>query len=111
MVDVIFPISPNYVSGLLRSMSVIACFRQLRSWKLLKIDVPCPKGREFESFRARHSCRSLSGPLATISPLLMRHTGRVMVSDQSPAPLLLYPYSGKASVVGNCVAFILPIHC
>ena len=34
-----------------------------------------------------------------------------MVSNQSPAPLLLYPHPGKASVVGNCLAFILPIHC
>jgi hypothetical protein len=44
------------------------CFRQLRSWKLLKIDLPCPEGREFASLRARHSCKSFSGSLATISP-------------------------------------------
>jgi hypothetical protein len=44
-------------------------------------------------------------------PLLMRHNGRVVVGDQSPAPMLFYPHSGKSSVVGNCVAFILPIHC
>jgi hypothetical protein len=43
--------------------------------------------------------------------LLMRRIGRVMVGDQSPALLLLYPHSGKASVVGNRLAFILPIHC
>lgn len=44
-------------------------------------------------------------------PLLMRHTGRVMVGNQSPASLLLYPHSCKASVVRNCLAFVLPIHC
>ena len=43
-------------------------------------------------------------------PLLMRHNGRVVIGDQSPAPMLLYPHSSKASVVRNCVAFILPIH-
>ena len=44
-------------------------------------------------------------------PLSTRHNGRVVIGDQSPAPMLLYPHSGKASVMGNCVAFILPIHC
>src|SRR5690242_13207450 len=43
--------------------------------------------------------------------LLMRGIGRVVVGDQAPAPVLLYPHSGKASVVGDCLVFILPIHC
>src|SRR6476469_1584747 len=34
-------------------------------------------------------------------PLLMRHAGRVMVGDQPPPPLLLYPHSSKAGVVRN----------
>jgi hypothetical protein len=50
------------------SMSVNAWFRQLRSWKLLSIDLPCPESQEFASLRARHSCKSFSGLLATISP-------------------------------------------
>jgi len=41
------------------SMSVMAGVRQLRSWKLLKIDVPCPESREFASLRAG---------IATINP-------------------------------------------
>jgi len=34
-----------------------------------------------------------------------------VVRDQLPAPVLLYPHYGKASVVGDCLVFILPIHC
>ena len=30
--------------------------------------------------------------------LLMRDIGRVVVGDQSPTPMLLYPHSGKASI-------------
>src|SRR6266581_6225030 len=43
--------------------------------------------------------------------LLARSLGRVMVGNQPPAPLLLYPHPGKASVAGNSLAFVLPIHC
>src|SRR5436190_3428709 len=43
--------------------------------------------------------------------LLARSLGRVMVGNQPPVPLLLYPYPGKASVTGNSFAFILPDHC
>src|SRR6266550_3245961 len=43
--------------------------------------------------------------------LLARSLGRVMVGNQPPAPLLLYPHPGKASVTGNSLAFVLPIHC
>src|SRR5205823_10632130 len=43
--------------------------------------------------------------------LLARSLGRVMVGNQPPAPLLLYPDPGKASVTGNSFAFILPNHC
>jgi hypothetical protein len=42
--------------------------------------------------------------------LLARSLGRVMVGNQAPAPLLLYPHPGKASVTGNSLAFVLPIH-
>jgi hypothetical protein len=42
--------------------------------------------------------------------LLARSLGRVMVGNQPPAPLLLYPHPGKASVTGNSLAFVLPIH-
>src|SRR6266576_7133671 len=43
--------------------------------------------------------------------LLARSLGRVVVGNQPPAPLLLYPHPGKASVTGNSLAFVLPIHC
>jgi hypothetical protein len=43
--------------------------------------------------------------------LVARSLGRVMVSNQPPAPLLLYPYPGKASVTRNSFTFVLPIHC
>ena len=43
--------------------------------------------------------------------LLARSLGRVVVGNQPPAPLLLYPHPGKASVTGNSFAFVLPIHC
>src|SRR6187551_3690318 len=43
--------------------------------------------------------------------LLARSLGRVMVGNQPPVPLLLYPHPGKASVTGNSFAFILPNHC
>jgi hypothetical protein len=42
--------------------------------------------------------------------LLARNLRRVMVGNQPPAPLLLYPHPGKASVTGNSLAFVLPIH-
>jgi len=42
--------------------------------------------------------------------LLGRSLGRVMVGNQPPAPLLLYPHPGKASVTGDSLSFILPIH-
>src|SRR5258707_15475005 len=42
--------------------------------------------------------------------LLARSLGRVMVGNQPPASLLLYPHPGKASVTGNSLAFVLPIH-
>ena len=88
-----------------------ACFRQLRSWKLLKIDLPCPEGQEFASLKGAPFLQVVQRAISDNQPLLMRHNGRVVIGDQSPAPMLLYPHSGKASVVGNCVAFILPIHC
>ena len=34
-----------------------------------------------------------------------------MVGDRSPVSVLFYPYPGKASIVWNCVAFILAIRC
>src|SRR5205807_4576665 len=43
--------------------------------------------------------------------LLARSLGRVMVGNQPPVPLLLYPHPGKASVTGNSFAFNLPDHC
>jgi hypothetical protein len=43
--------------------------------------------------------------------LLAHSLGRVMVGNQPPVPLLLYPHPGKASVTGNSLAFVLPIHC
>ena len=43
--------------------------------------------------------------------LLARSLRRVMVGNQPPAPLLLYPNPGKASVAGNSLAFVLPNHC
>ncbi len=42
--------------------------------------------------------------------LLARGLGRVMVGNQPPATLLLYPDPGKASVTENSLAFVLPIH-
>src|SRR6185369_18030450 len=42
--------------------------------------------------------------------LLARSLRRVMVGNQPPAPLLLYPYPGKPSVSGNSLAFVLPNH-
>jgi hypothetical protein len=46
-----------------------------------------------------------------ISPkLLMRSLGRVMVGNQTPAPLLLYPHPGKPGVSGDGLAFVLPNH-
>src|SRR5213079_2592556 len=43
--------------------------------------------------------------------LLARSLRRVMVGNQPPASLLLYPHPGKASVTGNSLAFVLPNHC
>src|SRR5204862_5916270 len=43
--------------------------------------------------------------------LLARSLGRVMVGNQPPAPLLLYPHPGEASVTGNSLAFVLSNHC
>ena len=43
--------------------------------------------------------------------LLARSLRRVMVGNQPPAPLLLYPHPGKASVTGNSLAFVLSNHC
>src|SRR5260370_1128093 len=43
--------------------------------------------------------------------LLARSRGRVMVGNQPPAPLLLYPHPRKASVAGDSLAFVLPNHC
>src|SRR5262245_26431038 len=43
--------------------------------------------------------------------LLSRSLRRVMVGNQAPVPLLLYPHPGKASVAGNRLAFVLPNHC
>src|SRR5947209_18171837 len=42
--------------------------------------------------------------------LLARSLGRVMVGNQPPVPLLLYPHPGKAIVTGNSFAFILANH-
>jgi hypothetical protein len=42
--------------------------------------------------------------------LLARSLGRVMVGNQPPAPLLLYPDPSKASVARDSLAFVLPIH-
>src|SRR5205814_2583950 len=43
--------------------------------------------------------------------LLARSLRRVMVGNHPPAPLLLHPHPGEASVTGNSLAFILPNHC
>jgi len=45
------------------------------------------------------------------SSLLLHDQWRVVVENQPPVPLLLYPYSGKAVVMGHSFASILPIHC
>ena len=92
-------------------VGVIACFRQLRSWKLLKIDFTLPRRSGVRISRGAPFLQVVQRAISDNQPLLMRHNGRVVVGDQSPAPMLLYPHSGKARVVGNCLAFILPIHC
>ena len=43
--------------------------------------------------------------------LLARRLGRVVIGNQPPAPLLLYPHPGKARVTGNSFTFILANHC
>ena len=48
---------------------------------------------------------------ALVSLGYWRNLGRVVVGNQPPAPLLLHPHPGKASVTGNSLAFVLPIHC
>jgi len=61
----------------------------------------------------RPSFRHTDPHPATITPyqqLLLRISGRVVVGNQSPMPLLLDPHPGKASVAGNRFAFVLPIH-
>src|SRR5271169_4435599 len=45
------------------------------------------------------------------SCLLLNNQWRVVVENQPPVPLLLYPYSGEAVVTGDSFAFVLPIHC
>ena len=94
-----------------RVVSVNAWFRQLRSWKLLNIELTLPRKSGVRISQGAPFLQVVQRAFSDNQPLLMRHTGRVVVGDQSPAPMLLYPHSGKASVVGNCVAFILPIHC
>jgi hypothetical protein len=44
------------------------------------------------------------------SSLLLHNHWRVVVENQPPVPLLLYPYPGKAVVAGDSFASILPIH-
>ena len=45
------------------------------------------------------------------SCLLLNNQWRVVVENQPPVPLLLYPYSGKAVITGDSFASVLPIHC
>src|ERR1700720_4170963 len=45
------------------------------------------------------------------SSLLLHNQWRVVVENQPPVPLLLYPYSRKAVVTGDSFASVLPIHC
>ena len=45
------------------------------------------------------------------SILLLHNQWGVVVKNQPPVPLLLYPYSRKAVVTGDSFASVLPIHC
>jgi hypothetical protein len=66
---------------------------------------------KLRSFRRARPAVSSSGWLGIwCDCLLARSLRRIMVGNQPPAPLLLYPHSGKASVTGNSLAFVLPIH-
>src|SRR5215471_11343415 len=40
----------------------------------------------------------------------LRNPRRVVIGNQAPPPLLLYPYPGKPSVAGNSLALVLPDH-
>src|SRR4051794_33926192 len=42
--------------------------------------------------------------------LWLHRQRRVVVRNQLPAPVALYPHSGEAIVTGNGFAFVLPIH-
>jgi hypothetical protein len=81
-------------------MSVIACFRQPRSWKLPQDRRTLPRRSGVRISQGTPFLQVVQRAIGNNQPLLLRHTGRVMVGDQSPAPLLLYPHSGKARVVG-----------
>src|SRR6187397_638032 len=54
---------------------------------------------------------TLMTTMASSSTLMLRNQYGVVVRDQPPAPLLLYPYPRKPIVTGNSFAFILPNHC
>ena len=48
--------------------------------------------------------------LLRLAKLFLRHQRGVVVRSQPPAPLLLHPHPGEASVLGNNLALVLPLH-
>ena len=67
-------------------------------------EVPCAE--------VPHGCKaSLRKKTICRMKLLGRSLQRVMVGNQQPSPLLLYPDPGKASVTRNSLAFVFPNHC
>ena len=48
----------------------------------------------------------------SLSPLLIRATlNGVVIGNQAPVSLLLYPYPGKSRITGNRFAFVFSFHC